>query len=450
MFNTLSEKIRESLTQLSKKAQLTEANITPALQEVRLALLEADAAVPVVRSLMDALKERALGEKVQKSLNPGQSFIRIVHREIVKTLGETQQALNLRTRPPAVIMMIGLQGSGKTTNLAKTALWLSKRNKKKVLLCSLDLSRPAAIEQLSTLAKQAEIDFYYEERTILELAQKALDHATLGGYDCLLLDTAGRTQTDQALMKELKEIHEMTNPIETLYVLDAMGGQDAIRVAAGFKETLPITGIFASKLDSTARGGAILSVQHLLNTPVKLAGNGERLTDIMSFDPTSIANRILGMSDVLSVIKQAEMSVDTQDAKRLAKASLGKKRFNFNDLKVQLLQMEKMGGFSSIVGKMGINKQIAAMAMQQLGDKQAKKFIAFIDSMTPFERKNPELLNGSRKIRISKGAGSNMQEFNQMLKRFKQLQKMMGKNQKQQKLMQRFNTMLGSRPPALR
>ncbi len=433
MFNKLSEKICLSLGRLSKQARLTEENIAPTLQEVRLALLEADTAVPVVQGLITTLKQQAVGEKVQKSLNPGQAFIKIVHQELVKILGETHETLNLRARPPAVIMVVGTQGSGKTTSLAKIALWLKKKNHKKVLLASLDQSRPAAVEQLNSLANQAGLDFYHEPKPVFELAKRILDHAQLGGYDCLLLDTAGRMQTNDALMAEIKEVHRIVQPIETLYVLDSMGGQDAIRVATGFRENLTITGILITKLDSTSRGGSILSLRYLLNLPIKLVANGENLTDIVDFNPHSIANLILGRGDILSLIRQTEMV--TSDSNKSVKI----KRFNFNSLRDQLIQLEKMGGLSSIAAKMGIRKQIATQ--QQLGSQQVKKFIALIDSMTPAERKNPQLLNGSRKMRISKGAGSTMQEMNQMLKRFKQLQKL-AKNP--QKLRQSFKHILPS------
>lgn len=439
MFNKLSEKIRFSLNQLGKQARLTEENTASTLEEVRLALLEADTAVPVVQALITTLKQQAVGEKVQKSLNPGQAFIKIVYQELVKILGETHQTLNLRASPPAVIMVVGAQGSGKTTSLAKIALWLKKKNHKKVLLASLDQSRPAAVEQLNFLANQAGLDFYYKQKPVLELAKSALDQAKLGGYDCLLVDTAGRMQTSDSLMAEIKEIHKIIQPVETLYVLDAMGGQDAIRVATGFKENLAITAILITKLDSTSRGGAILSVRYLLNLPIKLVANGENLTDIVDFNPNSIANLILGMGDTLALIRKTEMVAS--DSNKPVKI----KSFNFNHLRDQLVQLEKMGGLSSLVEKMGASKQIANMTQRQLGSGQMKKFIALIDSMTPAERKNPRLLNGSRKMRISKGAGSSMQEINQMLKRFKQLQKLAKKsNRNPKKLMQGFKQILPS------
>lgn len=451
MFSALGAKIKASLAQLGKQATLTAENTAPALQEVRLALLEADTAVPVVKSLIETLRAQALGGKVQKSLNPGQTFIKIVHTEIVKILGETQEPLNLRTEPPAVLMVVGLQGSGKTTSLVKTAFWLKKQRKKKSLLCSLDLSRPAAVEQLRVLADQAQLDFYAGEQgsSVLGTAQEALNQARLGAYDCLFIDTTGRLQTNPALMKELNELRNLLNPIETLYVLDAMGGQDAVRVAAGFKKTIDLSGVIVSKLDSTTRGGAIFSVQYLLKKPIKLIGNGEKLTDIIDFHPSSMADRILGMGDMLTVIRQVEMTTDTKDRNKIAEFITGK-RFNFNHLRSQLVQMNKMGGLSSMIEKMGLDGQLAAAAEQQLGDKHTKKFIALIDSMTPAERRNPEFLNGSRKMRISKGAGSNMQEFNQMIKKFKQLRKMSGKAKslkKQQKLMQHFNHVLGTQSP---
>ena len=443
MYKTLSSKIKASLARISKQARLTADNIAPALQEVRLSLLEADTAVPVVNSLIDTLGKQALGEKVQKSLNPGQTFIKIVHEEIVKILGGKQEFINLQTQPPAVLMLVGLQGCGKTTHLVKTALWLKKQRKKKSLLCSLDLSRPAAVEQLKVLAAESQLDFYAGEagQTSRHIAVEALNQARLGAYDCLLIDTAGRTQTDVTLMKELQELSAILKPIETLYVLDAMGGQDAVRAAAGFKEKTTISGIIVSKLDSSARGGGVLSVRRFLDKPIKLVGNGEKPTDIIDFHPSAMADRILGMGDMLAVIRQVEMTSEGPDKKKFA----AKSKFNFNQLRDQLLQMRKLGGLSAVMEKIGINEKMAAVAERQFGDEHIKKYIALIDSMTPVERSNPQILNGSRKIRISRGAGSSMQEFNQMAKKLKQLGKMNGKSlKKQQQMMQGFDSVLSS------
>ena len=429
MFGNFSDKIKSTLDGIRKQAHITEDNIKPVLQELRLTLLEADTALPVVKSIIENLQEKALGMQVQKSLNPSQMFISLVHREIVDILGGEQEILNLRVQPPAVIMLVGLQGAGKTTNLVKSALWLRKMRKKKVLLTSLDISRPAAAEQLAVLAKQAELDYYdgAQRTNILELAKDVLQQAQLGGYDCLLVDTAGRVQTDKETMEELKLIHSTITPAEVLYTMDAMGGQDAARAATAFSEAVPISGIIATKLDSAARGGAILSVKYLTGKPIKLLSSGEKLTDIMDFNPSAMAESIMGMGNAMAVIKQAEMTIDEKDADGLAQSAKGKSKFDFNAFLLQLQQMQKMGGMASMATKMGLSKEMAQIVEQKQMDPQTKKFIGLIHSMTPKERKFPEVLSGSRKMRISKGAGSNMAEINQMLKRYKQVQKMMQK-----------------------
>lgn len=429
MFGNLSDKIKAALGGIRKQAHLTEDNIKPVLQEIFVALLEADTSLPVVKLLTENLREKALGTKVQKSMNPSQTFIALVHREISEILGGTQEILNLRVQPPAVIMLVGLQGAGKTTNLVKCGLWLYKTRKKKVLLAGLDLSRPAAAEQLELLAEQANLDYYggKQRENINELTKDILEQAQLGAYDCLLVDTAGRMQTNQQIMEELTTVSQILKPTEVLYTMDAMGGQDAAKAAASFEEAVTISGIIATKLDSTARGGAILSVKYLTGKPIKLLSNGENLTDIMDFNPEAMADNIMGMGDAMALIKQAEMVVDEKDAKKLANSTSGKSKFNFDDFRLQLQQMKKMGGIASMAAKMGLSKEMVHMAAQKQQDPQTNRFIGLICSMTPQEREKPEILNGSRKIRIAQGAGSNMAQMNQMLKRFKMIQKIMQK-----------------------
>ncbi len=430
MFNNFSDKMKSALDLIRKKARITEENLKPVLGEIRQALLEADTSLEVTKLIIDNLSTKALGMETQKSLNPSQVFISLVHRELTDILGGEQQILNIKAQPPASILLVGMQGAGKTTNIAKIALWLRKTRKKKVLLAGLDISRPAAGEQLEVLAKQAEIDYYggKQRQNLAELAADVLEQAQLGGYDCLLVDTAGRSQNSPQLMDELKTIHGIIKPVEVLYTMDSMGGQSAAAAATGFQDALPLTGIIATKMDAAARGGSILSAKYLTGLPMKLLSNGEKLTDIMDFNPSAMAENIMGMGNALAIIKQAEMVIDEQDAKKMSQSISSKNKFSFADFKLQLEQMEKMGGLSSMAEKMGLNKQMQAMVAQKQLDTQHKKFIGLINSMTPKERKNPDIINGSRKMRISKGAGSNMAEFNQLLKRFKMSQKVLKKS----------------------
>ncbi len=450
MFDSFSDKMKGALDSIRKKARLTEENITPALNEMRVALLEADTSLEVTKSIISNLTSKALGMEAQKLLNPGQMFISLVHKELTEILGGEQQILNIKSQPPATIMLVGMQGAGKTTNLAKIALWLRKTRKKKVLLAGLDISRPAASEQLEILAKQAEIDYYAgkQRQDINALAEDVREYAQLSGYDCLVVDTAGRTQNDPQLMQELKSIHDIIKPVEVLYTMDSMGGQSAAAAAIGFQETLPLTGIIVTKLDAAARGGSVLSAKYLTGLPMKLLSNGEKLTDIMDFNPSAMAESIMGMGNALAVIKQAEMVIDEEDAKKMAKGLAG--NFSFSDFKLQLEQMEKMGGIASMAEKMGLNKQMAAMVAEKQMDTQHKKFVGLINSMTPKERDNPDIINGSRKMRISKGAGSNMAEFNQLMKRYKMSQKMMKKGKTkagQEKLMRQVMPGMSGFPP---
>lgn len=451
MFGNFSDKIKSALDGIRKKSRITEENIKPVLQELHVALLEADTALPVVKSMIENLTTKAIGteaSRIQKSLNPSQVFISLVHKELTEILGGEQEILNMKTQPPAVIMIVGLQGAGKTSSLAKIALWLKKTRRKKVLLAGLDISRPAASEQLATLAQQATIDYYAGKQrdNLEELTKDLLEQAQLGGYDCLLVDTSGRIQNDNAVMQELKTIHGLLKPVETLYTMDSMGGQNAAHAAVGFKDTIKLTGMIATKLDAAARGGAVLSAKYLTHLPIKMISNGEKLTDIMDFNPSAMAENIMGMNNALAAIKQAEMVIDEKDAKKMAKGLDAKHRFNFNDLRLQFEQMSKMGGMVEMAQKMGLGKGIAQMAAQKQMDSQTPKFIGLIDSMTPKERNDPDIINGSRKMRIAKGAGGTMAEFNQLLKRYKMAQKMVKQTKSlagQRKLMQRLGGLGG-------
>ena len=442
MFGQFSDKIKSSLDGLKKQSRITKENIQPVLQELRVTLLDADTSLPVVKLLIDNLIEQALGTEVQKSLNPGQVFISLFHKELSQILGGQQEILNIKVQPPAIIMLVGLQGAGKTSSIAKIALWLKKTRKKKTLLSGLDISRAAASEQLETLAKSAEVDYYggKQRNNLADLAKDVREYASLSGYDCLLVDTAGRLQNDAQVMQELKVIYEILRPTEVLYTMDSMGGQGAADSALGFKDAIPLTGIIATKLDAAARGGAILSAKYLTEVPIKMLSNGEKLTDIMDFDPDSMAANIMGMGGAVEAIKKAEMVIDEKDAQKMAKGFKAQK-FNFEDMKHQLEQMTKMGGMAEMAEKMGLGKNVAEMVAQKQIDKQTNRFIGMINSMTPEERKNPHIINGSRKMRISKGAGSSMGEFNQLLKRYKMTQKISKQSKSsagQRKLMQRL------------
>jgi signal recognition particle subunit SRP54 len=411
---------------LRGEARLTEANIQDALREVRMALLEADVALPVVRDFVAHVRERALGQEVMGSLTPGQALVGVVHRELVAMMGEAEAPLDLATTPPAVILMAGLQGSGKTTTSGKLAKLLREQMKKKVLLASCDVYRPAAIEQLKTLAAQVEVDFFPsaigEQPAAIALA--ALDFARKHYHDVLIVDTAGRLAIDDAMMREIRELHASLKPIETLFVVDSMQGQDAVNVAKAFADALPLTGVVLTKLDGDARGGAALSVRQVTGKPIKFAGVGEKLTGFEVFHPDRMASRILGMGDVLSLIEDAQRSVDRTEAERFAKKLKSGKGFDLEDFKQQIGQMKKMGGVTAMLDKLpGQLAQAAGKA--QMDDRQIRRIEGIINSMTPQERAKPELLKASRKRRIATGAGVSVQEVNRLLAQFEQTQKMM-------------------------
>ena len=426
MFESLTGRLSQVMKTLRGEARLTETNIQDALREVRMALLEADVALPVVRDFVAQVSERALGQEVMGSLTPGQALVGVVHRELVALMGETNAALDLATTPPAVILMAGLQGSGKTTTSGKLAKMLREQMKKKVLLASCDVYRPAAIEQLKTLAAQIEVDFFPSSGSDkpADIALAALDYARKHYHDVLIVDTAGRLAIDEAMMSEIRGLHAALNPIETLFVVDSMQGQDAVNVAKAFADALPLTGVVLTKLDGDARGGAALSVRQVTGKPIKFAGIGEKLTGFEVFHPDRMASRILGMGDVLSLIEDAQRTVDRDEAEKFAKKLKSGKGFDLEDFKQQIGQMKKMGGVTAMLDKLpGQLAQAAGKA--QMDDRQVRRIEGIINSMTPQERAKPELLKASRKRRIAAGAGVSVQEVNRLLAQFEQTQKMM-------------------------
>jgi signal recognition particle subunit SRP54 len=427
MFDNLTGRLAGVIKSLRGQARLTEENIQDAMREVRMALLEADVALPVVKDFVAHVKERAQGREVLQSLTPGQAVIQVVHDELTKLMGGGTATLNLAAVPPAIILMSGLQGSGKTTTSAKLARLL-KEQKKKVLLVSADIYRPAAIEQLKTLARQLEIECFdsHAGQKPDDIARNALDYARRHFHDVMIFDTAGRLAIDEAMMAEIKQLHALLNPIETLFVVDAMQGQDAVNTARAFNETLPLTGVVLTKLDGDARGGAALSVRQITGCPIKYVGISEKIDGLEPFHPERMASRILGMGDVLSLIEQAQKNVDLDEAKKLADKVKSGKSFDLEDFKAQMQQMRKMGGVGALMDKMPA--QMASMAGNMdtaAGDRTMRRIEGIINAMTPMERRKPELLKASRKLRIATGAGVQVQEVNRLLKQFEEMQKMM-------------------------
>jgi signal recognition particle subunit SRP54 len=429
MFESLNERLQETLKRVRGQARLTEDNIRDALRDVRMALLEADVALPVVKTFIDQVRERAIGREVTQSLNPGQVMIKVVNEELVRIMGEENAALNLKTQPPAVILMAGLQGSGKTTSSAKLARLLQEREKKSVLLVSCDIYRPAAIEQLKTLAGEIKAGFFpsTSDQSPLTIAKAALAEAKLRQFDVLIVDTAGRLHIDSDLMGEIKSLHGALNPIETLFVVDSMTGQDAANTAKAFDEALALTGVVLTKADGDARGGAALSIRQITGKPIKFLGVGEKTTALEPFHPDRVASRILGMGDVLSLVEDIERQVDQKQAARLARKFQKGKGFDLEDFRSQMQQMQGMGSISDILEKMPGMANLPEAVKAQADDKQVRKIIAIINSMTPQERRFPDTINGSRKRRIAIGSGNQIQDVNRLLKQFKQSQKMMKK-----------------------
>ncbi len=426
MLDNLTARLARIAKQMRGEARLTEANIQEALREVRVALLEADCALPVVKDFVAAVKDKALGAEVVGSLSPGQAFVGVVQRELARLMGEANVGLNLATQPPAVILMAGLQGSGKTTTVGKLALLL-KQEKKKVLVVSADVYRPAAIEQLQTVAAQAGVDFLPSamgERPE-DIARRAHEHARLRYYDVLIVDTAGRLAIDQQMMQEIAALHALLKPAETLFIVDAMQGQDAVKVAQSFNATLPLTGVILTKLDGDARGGAALSVRHVTGKPIKFAGTGEKLTGLEPFHPERMAARILGMGDIVSLVEEAHKQVDLEEANKVADKIRKGKGFDLEDFKQQLQQMNKMGGLAALADKLPAQLMGQINPAQLQDGKQFRRIEGIINAMTRQERAHPELIKATRKRRIAAGAGVPVQEVNRLLKQFEQMQQMM-------------------------
>ena len=425
MLETLTERLSRVVKTLRGEARLTEANIQDALREVRLALLEADVALPVVKTFINDLRAKAIGAEVVGSLTPGQALVGVVARELTALMGGAAQPLDFAAQPPAVILLAGLQGAGKTTTAAKLARLIDGQ-KKKVLLVSADVYRPAAIEQLRSLAQQVGVDFFPStaDQQPVAIVTSALDWARRHYHDVLIVDTAGRLAIDEAMMREIAALHAAVRPIETLFIVDAMQGQDAVNTARAFREALPLTGVILTKLDGDSRGGAALSVRHVTGTPIKFAGVSEKIDGLEVFHPERMASRILGMGDVLSLIEDAHKTVDVEKARKLAKKVKTGKGFDLDDFKSQFEQMRKMGGLAALVDKLPAELARAAQGAT-LDDKRIGRLEGIINSMTPRERVKPELLKASRKRRIAAGAGVSVQEVNQLLNQFEQTQKMM-------------------------
>ena len=429
MFESLSDRLSQSLRGISGKARLSDENIQETLREVRMALLEADVALPVVKDFVEAIKQRALGQEVMKSLSPGQAFLKIVQNELEEVMGAANEGLNLATKPPAVILMAGLQGAGKTTSVAKLAKLLKERDKKKVTVVSADVYRPAAIKQLETLAGEVGADFFASDisQKPTDIVRAAIDHAKIQFSDVLIVDTAGRLAIDEDMMAEIVELHRVAEPVETLFVVDAMTGQDAANTAKAFDDALPLTGVILTKVDADTRGGAALSVRSITGKPIKFLGVGEKTAALDPFHPDRLASRILGMGDVMSLIEEAEQKVDKKKAERLARKVKKGGKFDLEDFRDQLQQMNNMGGISSMLDKLPGMGNMAQMAQQKLDVTMFARMEALINSMTPKERRNPELIQGSRKRRITRGSGLQVQDLNRLLKQHKQMQKMMKK-----------------------
>ena len=450
MFASLSDRLENISRRLRGTGRLTEDNIRDTLRDVRMALLEADVALPVVKEFVEHVRNRALGEEVMKSLTPGQAFIKVVRDELVRTMGEGNDALDLSARPPAVVMVAGLQGSGKTTSVAKMARWLRERQRKKVLVVSLDVYRPAAIDQLQRLAEQVGVDCAPTKTSDDPVAagRQALEQARTGFHDVLLVDTAGRLHVDAQMMDEARRIHQALEPVETLFVVDSMTGQDAVNTARAFDEALPLTGVILTKTDGDARGGAALSVRHITGKPIKFLGVGEKTDALEPFHPDRVASRILGMGDVLSLVEQVEQSVDRDQAERMATKLKKGGGFDLQDLKEQMLQINRMGGLGGLMDKLPGMKNVPEQAKGQMDDRQVRRQIAIIDSMTPGERSRPDIINGSRKRRIARGCGLQVQDVNRLLKQHKQMQKMMKQFKKggMKQIMRQFG---GRMPPGM-
>ena len=424
MFESLQDRLNGALRSISGKAKITEDNIKGTMREVRMALLEADVALPVVKEFTNQVKERAIGSEVLKSLSPGQAFLKIVHEELQAVMGEANEGLNLATQPPAIILMAGLQGAGKTTTVGKLGKFLTEREKKKVMVVSADVYRPAAIKQLETLANEVGVQFFPSDvsQKPVDIANAAIAEAKKQFADVLIVDTAGRLAVDEEMMAEIKQLHAAIDPVETLFVVDAMTGQDAANTAKAFNEALPLTGVVLTKADGDARGGAALSVRQITGKPLKFLGMGEKTDALEPFHPDRVASRILDMGDVLTLIEEAERKIDKSKADKLAKKIQKGKGFDLEDFRDQLLQMKNMGGLMGMMDKLpGMGKMGAQAGQMDQAEKQLGQTEAIINSMTPDERHFPDKINGSRKKRIAAGSGTTIQDINRVLKQHKQM-----------------------------
>lgn len=450
MFENLSGRLSQTVKKLRGQARLTDENIKDALRDVRMALLEADVALPVVREFIKRVKERAVGQEVLESLSPGQALIKVVNDELVEIMGQANESLDLNAQPPAVILLAGLQGAGKTTTVGKLTRFLKEKENKSVMVVSCDVYRPAAIKQLETVAQQTEADFFPStpDQSPVDIAQAALAKAKSQYADVLIVDTAGRLHVDAAMMDEIQSLHAVIDPVETLFVVDSMTGQDAANTAKAFGDALPLTGVVLTKADGDARGGAALSVRQVTGKPIKFIGVGEKLDALEAFHPDRMASRILGMGDVLSLIEEAQQNVDHKKAKKLAKKLNKGKSFDFEDLREQMTQMLNMGGMTSLMDKLPGMGQLPAQMKDQANDKEVRRMIAIINSMTLEERRRPELIKASRKRRIAAGCGLQVQDVNRLLKQHLQMSKAMKQFSKggMRKMMQ---SMKGRMPPGM-
>jgi len=453
MFDRLTERLSQAVQTLSGRGRISEDNISETVRQVRLALLEADVALPVVKEFAEGVRTRALGAEVTRSLTPGQAFIKIVHEELTRLMGEASEGLNLRAQRPVVVLLAGLQGAGKTTTAGKLARWLIEKQRKKVLLCSTDVYRPAAILQLQTLATQVGAGFASAAPTEepLAIARRALEDAKLQGFDVLLVDTAGRLHVDDAMMSEVRLLEAEIRPHERLFVVDSMAGQDAVNSARAFNEALALTGVVLTKADGDARGGAALSVRQVTGKPILFIGTGEKSEALELFQPERIASRILGMGDVLSLVEQVQEKADLEKADKLAKKLQKGKSFDLSDLRDQLAQIGRMGGMTSLLEKLPAHMQAnAAAAASAVNEKSLRRQMGIIDSMTPRERRRPELIDPSRKRRIANGAGVQVAEVNRLLKQFDQMQKTMKKFMKGGMMQNMLRGMAGRLPGGFR
>jgi signal recognition particle subunit SRP54 len=450
MFENLSDRLGTTLRNLRGQGRLSEDNIKETLREVRMALLEADVALPVVKTFIEDINQRAIGAEVVKSLTPGQALVKIVNDELVHLMGDANDSLNLNAQPPVVILMAGLQGAGKTTTAAKLALWLQEREKKSSLLVSCDVYRPAAIKQLETLASQVNEEFFpsQTDQDPVAIAKAALDYARKHFKDVVIVDTAGRLHIDDDMMSEIKRIHAAINPVETLFVVDSMTGQDAANTAKAFNEALPLSGVILTKTDGDARGGAALSIRQITGKPIKFFGAGEKIDALQAFHPDRVASRILGMGDVLTLVEEAEQKLDQDKAKKLAKKLKKGKGFDLEDFREQMLQMSNMGGVAGLLDKIPGMSNIPQNVKSQVNDKEFGRLIAMINSMTPQERLHPTIIKGSRKKRIASGSGTQVQDVNRLLKQFAQMQKMMKKMTKGG-MAKMMRGMKGKMPPGM-